>query len=67
MYTVVPKKPEHECERDPYPFLNTDQNWGLTDEEFKLKHSKKYKERRRREALLQEIIQELRGNGLFEL
>lgn len=64
MYTVVPKHPENESERDPFPFLENFQNWGLTDEEFKLKYaSGKYRERREEEALLLEIIKELGGES----
>lgn len=62
MYTVVPKHPKYEYERDPFPFLENFQNWGLTDEEFKLKYAGgKYKRKRERIALLKEIIEELRG------
>ena len=60
MYTVVPKHPEYECEKDPYPFLNTDQNWGLTNDEFKLKYAGgKWKRRREELLLLQEIIKDM--------
>lgn len=62
MYTVVPKKPKYEADRDPYPFLDADQPWGLTDEEYKLRHAGgKYRRKREQIALLEEIIQELRG------
>ncbi len=62
MYTVVPKYPKNEVDRDPFPFLDGDKDWGLTDEEFKLKYAGgKYRRRREREELLRLIIKEMRG------
>ena len=63
MYTVVPKHPIGDIDKDPFPFLDMNQPWGLTDEEFKLKYAGgRWKRRREKIALLKEIIEELRGN-----
>lgn len=57
MYTVVPKHPHNESERDPYPLLDLDQNWGLTDEEFNSQYGiEKESKRSRNKQLLKEII-----------
>ena len=67
MYTVVPKHPKNEIERDPFPFLDSDKDWGLTDEEFKLKYAGgKYKRKRERKALLIAIMEELWGENKMD-
>jgi hypothetical protein len=61
MYTVVPKQPKGDIDKDPYPLLDMKINWGLTDEEFKLKYAGgKWAKKRKRIELLQAIIDELR-------
>ncbi len=61
MYTVVPKYPKSELDRDPYPLLDNGQNWGLTDEEFKLRFGGgKYAIQRRKIRLLNIIINDVK-------
>lgn len=50
-------------QEDPHPLLDSDQYWGLTNEEFKLKFCSEYKKKRKRKVLLNLIIQELRGEN----
>ena len=64
MYTAVPKHPKNESEKDPYPLLDSNRNWGLTDEEFKLRFAGgKYEKKRKRIMLLKAIIESMRGQN----
>lgn len=66
MYTVVPKHPRNESEKDPFPFLENYQNWGLTDEEFILKFGKEKQDRRKRKQVLKSIVKSLGGESALD-